>query len=178
VGKIVSINVSKNKGEKKAPVTEAFVSEHGIKGDGHSGKWHRQVSLLSYESIKELNKKGASADCGDFAENLTTRGIALNSLKIGDILVIGSINNNTGKDKDSNKFSNNLQECIHDKTEDADGSGKEVILKVTQIGKECPKPCSIYYLVGYCIMPEEGIFCQVLKPGKIKTGDSIFVVKN
>ena len=66
MGKIVSINVSKNKGEKKTPVTEAFVDEHGIKGDGHSGKWHRQVSLLSYESLKELNKKGVSADCGDF----------------------------------------------------------------------------------------------------------------
>ncbi len=162
MGKIVSINVSKNKGEKKTPVTEAFVDEHGIKGDGHSGKWHRQVSLLSYESIKELNKKGVSADCGDFAENLTTRGIALNSLEVGDTLVISGTNNSISKDK----------------PEDAAGNGKEVMLKVTQIGKECPKPCRIYYLVGYCIMPKEGIFCQVLKPGKIKTGDNIFVVKN
>jgi MOSC domain-containing protein YiiM len=53
------------------------------------------------------------------------------------------------------------------------GNEEEVKLEVTKIGKECPRPCRIYYLMGSCIMPEEGIFCKVVKPGKIKAGDKI-----
>jgi TatD DNase family protein len=53
------------------------------------------------------------------------------------------------------------------------GAGGEVILEVTQIGKECPKPCSIYYQMGSCIMPEEGIFTRAIEPGNIKVGDKI-----
>jgi MOSC domain-containing protein YiiM len=53
------------------------------------------------------------------------------------------------------------------------GAGGEVMLEVTQIGKECLKPCSIYYQMGSCIMPKEGIFCRVLEAGSIKKGNSI-----
>ena len=50
----------------------------------------------------------------------------------------------------------------------------EVELEVTQIGKECHgNTCAIYREVGKCVMPKKGIFCRVVKPGKIKTGDSI-----
>jgi MOSC domain-containing protein YiiM len=49
----------------------------------------------------------------------------------------------------------------------------EVILEVTQIGKECHKGCQIKQLVGECVMPKEGIFAKVLEEGHIKTGDSI-----
>ncbi|MBC8386807.1 MAG: MOSC domain-containing protein [Actinobacteria bacterium] len=143
MGKIISININRNRGERKTPVKEALINRYGIKGDGHSGKGHRQISLLSYESIKDINKKGVNTSPGDFAENITTEGIELKKLKIGEII----------------------------------GIGDKVILAVTQIGKECPKPCEIYYIAGYCIMPEEGIFCRVLKPGKIETGDSIFIQK-
>ncbi len=47
----------------------------------------------------------------------------------------------------------------------------EVLLEVTQIGKKCHKGCEIMNFSGNCIMPAEGIFCRVLKPGKLKTGD-------
>jgi len=140
-GKIISINVSKKKGGKKKPVREALVNRYGIEGDGHSGDWNRQVSLLSYESIEDIRNKGIKTEPGDFAENITTSGINLNKLGIGDVLILGS--------------------------------GKGVKLEVTQIGKECPKPCRIYYLMGSCIMPEEGIFCRVIKTGKIKVGDKV-----
>lgn len=53
------------------------------------------------------------------------------------------------------------------------GPGGEIILEITQIGKECPKPCNIYYQMGSCIMPKEGIFCRVLKAGAINKGDKI-----
>ena len=49
-----------------------------------------------------------------------------------------------------------------------------VILEVTQIGKECHgKTCAIFREVGKCIMPKEGIFCRVIKGGKVKPGDKI-----
>ncbi len=53
--------------------------------------------------------------------------------------------------------------------------GSEVILEVTQIGKVCHTPCAIFHQVGYCVMPEEGIFARVLKGGQIKKGDIIHV---
>ncbi len=53
--------------------------------------------------------------------------------------------------------------------------GDEVLLEVTQIGKECHKPCAIYYQLGYCIMPKEGIFAKVLKGGMLKVGDEIVI---
>jgi MOSC domain-containing protein YiiM len=53
--------------------------------------------------------------------------------------------------------------------------GKDVLLEVTQIGKTCVKPCAIFYAVGDCVMPKEGIFARVLSPGNIKTGDDIII---
>ena len=53
--------------------------------------------------------------------------------------------------------------------------GKDVLLEVTQIGKTCVKPCAIFYAVGDCVMPKEGIFARVLSPGNIKIGDDITI---
>lgn len=47
----------------------------------------------------------------------------------------------------------------------------EVLLEVTQIGKECHDKCAIYYQVGECIMPKNGIFTRVLQGGKVRVGD-------
>jgi molybdopterin adenylyltransferase len=52
----------------------------------------------------------------------------------------------------------------------------EVLLEVTQIGKECHKHCQIYEQVGMCIMPSEGIFTRVLREGTIKAGDEIMII--
>jgi MOSC domain-containing protein YiiM len=48
-----------------------------------------------------------------------------------------------------------------------------VRLKITQIGKECHTKCAIFKLVGDCIMPELGVFCEVLEGGTVKVGDTI-----
>jgi MOSC domain-containing protein YiiM len=53
--------------------------------------------------------------------------------------------------------------------------GSQVLLEVTQIGKVCHDRCHIYYSVGDCVMPREGIFAKVLVGGDVKTGDSIEV---
>ena len=54
--------------------------------------------------------------------------------------------------------------------------GPEVVLEVTQIGKECHTKCAIYYQVGTCIMPEEGVFARVIHGGTVRTGDEIKAV--
>lgn len=51
--------------------------------------------------------------------------------------------------------------------------GKEVLLEITQIGKECHTGCAIFQQVGKCIMPEEGVFARVLRGGTVRTGDEI-----
>jgi MOSC domain-containing protein YiiM len=51
--------------------------------------------------------------------------------------------------------------------------GKEVILEITQIGKECHSGCAIYRQIGKCIMPKEGIFAKVVHGGFVKAGDQI-----
>lgn len=54
----------------------------------------------------------------------------------------------------------------------------DVLLEVTQIGKKCHDKCQIYYQVGECIMPKNGIFTKVLKGGKVKAGDECSLVKS
>ena len=51
--------------------------------------------------------------------------------------------------------------------------GEEVILEITQIGKECHSGCAIFRQVGKCIMPKEGVFAKVIRGGFVRTGDQI-----
>lgn len=143
-GKIIAISISKKKGVRKNNVGFAELKEDfGIVGDAHAGTKNRQVSLLAQESIEKMKAKGLKVKAGDFAENITTEGLYLSGLKIGDRLKI----------KD------------------------EVILEVSQIGKECHTRCAIYYQAGDCVMPKEGIFVKVIKGGQIKAGDAIVSVE-
>ena len=138
--KIVSIAISKKKGTRKTPVEEAFISrDHGLEGDAHAGKWHRQVSFLSSESIEGVKEQGLDVTFGDFAENIATEGIDWKALPVGTHVRLGT----------------------------------EVLLEITQIGKECHNKCAIYYQAGDCIMPREGVFARVLEEGKIHKGDEI-----
>lgn len=54
--------------------------------------------------------------------------------------------------------------------------GQNVVLEVTQIGKECHDRCAIFKLVGTCVMPTEGVFTRVLKGGTVKAGDELRVI--
>lgn len=51
--------------------------------------------------------------------------------------------------------------------------GADVVLEVTQHGKECHTRCNIFYQAGDCVMPREGIFAKVLHDGEIAVGDEI-----
>ncbi len=144
MAKVISINISTEKGVIKIPIKRGFFKiDFGLEGDAHGGNWHRQVSLLGDESIDKLRGKiNKELVPGIFAENITTQGITLYELPIGTKLSIG-----------------------------------EVIMEVTQIGKECHKGCEIMKTTGECVMPREGIFAQVLEEGWIEPGDEISVIK-
>ncbi len=54
---------------------------------------------------------------------------------------------------------------------------ENVVMEITQIGKECHSHCQIYYKVGECIMPTEGVFARVLVGGVIKIGDIMEILE-
>ena len=147
-GTVVSVNISRKKGQAKTPVAGAqAVAGEGLREDAHRGFGHRQVSLLMLESIEEQKRRlggtpGVEIGPGAYAENLTTRGLDLKAVKIGDELVIR-------------------------------GREGSVRLRVSQVGKECHTRCAIFKIAGDCIMPELGVFCEVLEGGLVAAGDAI-----
>lgn len=52
----------------------------------------------------------------------------------------------------------------------------DVVLELTQIGKECHNGCEIYKIMGDCIMPREGVFTRVLHGGTISVGDTLRIL--
>ena len=143
--KIIAVSISKDKGTRKDNVDKVILKEDfGIVGDAHAAGGNRQVSLLAEESIEKIKAKGIKVKAGDFAENITTQGLDLLGLNIGNQLRIG----------------------------------RDVILEITQKGKECHTRCSIYYQAGDCVMPKEGVFAKVIKGGVIRPDDRLEVMKS
>ena len=65
MGKIIDVCLSEKKGVQKKRIDEGiFIEDFGLQGDAHAGKWHRQVSLLSYEKVVSFNELGAGVDSG------------------------------------------------------------------------------------------------------------------
>ena len=86
----MAVCVSPRRGTEKQPVPSArLVRDWGLEGDAHAGKWHRQVSLLSYEKIQAFRAKGAEVGFGAFGENLAVSGIDFRSLPVGTRLLCG-----------------------------------------------------------------------------------------
>ena len=91
-GTVRSVNVSERKGTRKKPVESGQIhidKHHGVTGDAHAGDWHRQVSLLAWESIEKARATGLDVKEGDFAENITTEGMDLLALPLGTQVKIG-----------------------------------------------------------------------------------------
>ena len=136
-GVVKAICISTERGTEKHAIEQAnFIVDYGIEGDAHAGKWHRQVSLLSYNKVEEFNAKGGNVEDGAFGENVLVSGLDFKNLPVGTILKCG-----------------------------------EVVLEMTQIGKECHSHCNIFHRVGDCIMPREGVFAIVKAGGIMKIGD-------
>ena len=89
-GRIRAISVSKERGTRKVNVPKAELQTGlGIVGDAHAGNWDKQISLLSIECIGKMVARGAKVSPGDLAENITTEGIDLGTLKVGSKLRLG-----------------------------------------------------------------------------------------
>ena len=87
MGRIMAVCISTEKGTQKQNIKKGnFIEDHGIEGDAHAGKWHRQVSLLAYEKIEAFKEKGAEVAEGAFGENLIVQGIDLRNLPVGTYL--------------------------------------------------------------------------------------------
>ncbi len=83
--KVVSVNISREKGTRKHPVDIIELTEIGIPEDAHRGKWHRQVSMLSIDSIENFTRQYHRAiHYGEFAENITVSGMELNQTQVFD----------------------------------------------------------------------------------------------
>jgi MOSC domain-containing protein YiiM len=90
-GEIYRISISAATGSKKENVEWARLDEDfGIVGDAHAGS-ERQVSLLPFEAFAEVREQLPQIKPGDFAENITTRGLDTSSVSIGDRLAIGAL---------------------------------------------------------------------------------------
>lgn len=137
---VLSVNISREKGTIKEPVNDAVIDANGMVGDAHAGPWNRQVSLLAEEIIERFSSEcGERFQPGEFAENLTTRGLDFEQVSVLDVLRVG-----------------------------------DVSLEVTQIGKACHgDACAIYRKVGRCVMPKEGIFTRVVRPGAVRPGAAL-----
>lgn len=141
MGKVRAVCISEKRGTQKKNIESAvFVEDWGIQGDAHAGKWHRQVSLLSQETIEAFKARGAEITDGAFGENLVVSGYDFTKFPVGM------------------RFA-----C------------KDVVLELTQIGKECHHGCEIFQKMGECIMPTNGVFARVLHGGTIQTGDEFHV---
>ncbi|MFZ2087581.1 MAG: MOSC domain-containing protein, partial [Desulfobaccales bacterium] len=66
-----------------------LVVDHGVRGDAHAEGGKRQVSFLALEGIDRMRAAGADVKPGDFAENITTRGLEVDKLPVGTRLRIG-----------------------------------------------------------------------------------------
>ena len=103
MGKVIAICTSPAKGTQKTRIEEGtFIEDFGLEGDAHAGKWHRQISLLSYDKIEAFRARGAEVEDGAFGENVIVQGIDFRNLPVGTRL-----------------------KC------------NDVLLEMTQIGKEC-----------------------------------------
>ena len=89
-GTVIAVCTSKKKGTRKQNVHQAELRpEWGIVGDAHAANWHRQVSLLAWESIEKMRALGLNVNAGSFAENITTQGLSLVDLPVGTHLRLG-----------------------------------------------------------------------------------------
>jgi MOSC domain-containing protein YiiM len=89
-GKVLAVCTSQKKGVRKRDVGQAELRPGwGIVGDAHAADWHRQVSLLAWESIEKMRAVGLKVNAGSFAENITTEGLELVDLPVGARLRLG-----------------------------------------------------------------------------------------
>ena len=141
--KIVGVCLSEKKGEKKHDVGEGMLKEDF----GLVGDAHSSAGWH-----RQLSMLGTSS--------------IDKMLKLGAEVGAGSFAENlTVQDEEFKLYNLPIGTRI--------SIGQDILVEVTQIGKECHEHCAIFKQVGTCVMPVEGIFVRILRGGPIKTGDEV-----
>ena len=170
-GKIEALCISEARGTVKHAVPEVrLIKDYGIEGDAHAGHWHRQVSLLSSEQVKAFNKR--------IAESNTRIKEQANAL-VSDKKKITNGAERSIEPAIEGTFGENILVSGIDLPKLPVGSlikAGDVVLKLSQIGKECHSHCQIFQRVGDCIMPREGVFATVEQGGILKAGMELEII--
>ena len=195
-GKIVALCISAARGTVKHAVPEVtLVKGYGIEGDAHAGHWHRQVSLLSAEQVDAFNQRIASSNAQILErtnlnkldeiqrakdEELNTVEKAKfreqNAFESDKIAESGVTKKAVIEPAVAGTFGENILVSGIDLRKLPVGTilqAGDVILKLSQIGKECHSHCQIFQRVGDCIMPREGVFATVEQGGVLTAGMEI-----
>ena len=151
-GKIVSINISKETGTEKIPTERGeLMEEWGLKGDAHASSLSKNTTL-SHRQISLLAMESI--------EKMRDKGADVAPGSFGENLTTRGIDL--------------VNIPVGTKLYLSGG----IVLEVTQIGKQCHDRCAIYYSVGDCVMPREGIFARVISGGLVSPEDRIEVQEN
>jgi len=116
---------------------------HGVEDDAHAGPGRRQVSLLAIEAIEEAEHKSRDKDV-DLRPGIFAENITTQDVDLGSVRVGDTIR-----------------------------IGESVMLRVSQIGKECHDDCAIMKKTGACAMPKKGIFAVVMTGGPVRVRDRV-----
>ena len=120
-----------------------FRQDYGLEGDAHAESGLRQVSLLTIEDIEKAETQSKSSEV-DFRPGIFAENITTEHIDLSRLRVGDKI-----------------------------ALGDEVILEITQLGKECHATCSIGAKVGRCIMPCQGVFASVQRGGVLRVNDAV-----
>jgi MOSC domain-containing protein YiiM len=157
-GTIVQINISPG-GLPKRPVSGGFIASLGIEGDGHAhpqfhGGPKQAVLLIAAEVVENLQSRGYPLTFGSLGENLTTRGIQVRDLRVGDRLRAGGalleVTKPRGPCSQLDVYGSNLKYEIYDKRVKA---------------RDHTSP----------LWGMSGIYLSVVEPGHVSTGDIIAI---
>lgn len=162
-GRILSINISKRKKVSKNSIKEGYLEEgRGLVGDAHAGPGERQVSLLAWEGIEKFKVQATHfvgtpklKDKKSQCPRVKSEGAEIKPGDFAENITVEGMN----------------LTCLPLGTKLR--IGNEAILEISKIGKDCHIRCAIYYKMGDCPMPREGIFAKVVKGGHIRVKDDI-----
>ena len=158
-GTIIQVNVSPG-GLPKRPVSGGFITPLGLEGDAHAhpsihGGPQKAVLLISSELVDELKGRGYPVFYGALGENLTTRGIAVRDLRIGDQIRAGGALLEITQPRGPCSALHVYGESLKDEIYDAQVRARD--------------PSSPRWGMS-------GFYTRVLEPGPVGPGDTITVV--
>ena len=158
-GTIVQVNTSLG-GLPKRAIAGGLITPLGIEGDLHAhpsihGGLRKAILLIASEVVEELTARGYPLFYGAMGENLTTRGIRMRDLRIGDQIRAGGalleITQPRGPCTALDVYGESLKGEIYD-------------IRVKALDPDSPH------------WGMSGFYAQVLTPGPVRRNDIVEVV--